>query len=150
MTTNPLNLEIKRTFKCSKRQLFDAWSQASVMSKWFFADRNRCKDSDVDADFRVNGNYSLVMYFEDGDSSRIWGTYQEILRYTFIAFTWNSVNADNSRVELNFRELSPNRTELKLVHKLLPDEESKALHNQGWELCLENLLVYVDAELSDS
>ncbi|MEM7280029.1 MAG: SRPBCC domain-containing protein [Pseudomonadota bacterium] len=146
MTRNPSNLEIKRTFKCSKRRLFDAWCKPSIMSKWFFADSNRCKDSDVECDFRVDGSYSLVMYFEDGGSSKMWGTYKEILRYTFMAFTWNSVNATDSLVELNFKELSPNRTELTLVHKLLPDDESKSLHNHGWELCLANLGVFVEAQ----
>lgn len=144
------NLEIRRTFKCSKRQLFDAWSQPAMMSRWFFADSNRCKDSDVDVDFRVNGTYSLTMYFEDGDSSTIHGTYLSIQRYTFIAFTWNSINATNSEVELNFRVLSPNRTELKLVHKLLPDEQSRQLHANGWELCLGNLLKFVDDEFSQA
>lgn len=148
MSRNPSNLEIKRTFKCSKRQLFDAWSKPGMMSRWFFADSNRCKDSEVEADFRVNGAYSLVMYFEDGDSSRIHGTYKTILRYTVIAFTWNSSNSTNSEVELNFRELSPNRTELKLIHKLLPDDESRTLHGNGWELCLANLMAFVDAEFS--
>ena len=145
MSNNPLDLEILRTFKCSKRQLFDAWSSPGVMSRWFFADSNRCRDSDVEVDFRVNGSYSVVMYFESGDSSRIHGKYKEILRYTVIRFTWNSVNATDSEVELNFRELSPNRSELKLVHRLLPDETSRKLHSNGWELCLANLLTLVDA-----
>lgn len=145
MSNNPSSLEISRTFKCSKRQLFDAWSSPTIMSRWFFADSNRCRDSDVEVDFRVNGAYSLVMYFESGDSSRIHGTYKEILRYTVIRFTWNSVNATDSEVELNFRELSPNRSELKLVHRLLPDETSRTLHGNGWELCLANLLALVDA-----
>ena len=148
MSKKPLSLEIKRTFKCSKRQLFDAWSKPTNISRWFFADSNRCKDSDVDVDFRVDGAYSVTMYFEDGDSSRIHGTYTQITRYTFIAFTWNSVNAKDNEVELSFRELSPNRCELRLVHNLLPDETSRALHNNGWELCFANLLAFVDAEFS--
>ena len=146
MSKNPLNLEIKRTFKCSKRQLFDAWSKPSIMSRWFFADSNRCQDSDVEADFRVNGSYTLVMYFENGESAKMHGTYKEILRYSLIVFTWNSSVATNSEVELHFKELSPNRSELRLIHKLLPDEESRALHNNGWEACLANLLAFVDAE----
>ena len=146
MSRNPSKLEIRRTFKCSKRQLFDAWSKPAVMSRWFFADSNRCKDSDVEADFRVNGTYSLVMYFEGGDSSRIHGKYKDIRRYTLIAFTWNSIHSTNSEVELNFRELSPNRSALRLVHKLLPDEESSVLHGNGWELCLGNLQAFVETE----
>ncbi len=148
MSKTPLSLEIKRKFKCSKRQLFDAWSKPSNLSRWFFADSNRCKDSEVDVDFRINGAYSVVMYFEDGDSSRIHGIYTEIIRYTTIAFTWNSVNAIDSEVKLHIRELSPNRCELKLIHSLLPDESSHALHSNGWELCLANLLAFVDAEFS--
>lgn len=149
MSKDPSILEIKRTFKCSKRQLFDAWSRPTLMSRWFFADSNRCQDSDVEVDFRVDGTYSLLMYFADGDSSKIHGRYKEIRRYTLITFTWNSVHSANSEVELNFRELSPNRSELRLIHKLLPDEESRMLHGNGWNLCLANLLAFVDEAFSE-
>ena len=150
MRANPLELEIRRTFKCSKRKLFDAWSSPGLMSRWFFADSNRCQDSDVEVDFRVNGSYSLVMYFADGDSSRMHGTYTDIVRYNFIAFTWNSNHSNNTRVELSFRELSPNRTELRLLHQLLPDEDSRALHNNGWEACLGNLVLFIESEFGEA
>lgn len=149
MRSEPSTLEIRRTFKCSKRELFDAWSKPGIMSRWFFADSNRCRDSEVEVDFRVNGGYALTMFFEDGDSAHIHGVYKEISRYSFIAFSWNSMHSTDSLVELQFRELSPNRTELKLCHKLLPDEASRDLHGHGWTMCLANLTTFIEAAASE-
>ena len=132
-------LVIKKIFNCSKRELFDAWSQTNIMSKWFFAESNKFKDSTVASNFTVNGSFSVIMYFENGTDSKIHGTYKEIVRYSLIVFTWNSSIAANSLVKLNFNEISPNRTELKLVQSLFPSEESRQMHNQGWDACLENL-----------
>lgn len=141
-------LVIKKVFNCSKRQLFDAWSNANIMAKWFFAESKKFKDSSVESNFTVNGHFSVTMYFENGTDSKINGQYKDILRYSFISFSWNSSITTDSLVKLNFREISPNRSELKLVHSLFPSEESRKMHNQGWNACLANLEVYCDSILS--
>lgn len=136
-------LVIKRTFSCSKRTLFDAWSQAGLMSKWFFASPTKIKDSSIVSQFHVGGEWSVTMYFEDGSDSSIYGQYKEINRYSKIAFSWNSTIASDSLVELFFKELSINRSELKLVHSIFPSEESRKMHNQGWQGCLANLEIFL-------
>ncbi len=138
-------LIIKKTFNCSKRQLFDAWSQASIMSNWFFAESKKYKDSSVINDFRVNGQFSVTMYFENGTDAKVNGNYKEIVRYSLIVFSWNSSIATDSLVKLHFREISPNRAELKLVQSLFPSEESRRLHSHGWEVCLANLTRFFEA-----
>ena len=132
-------LVIKKVFNCSKRELFDAWSQVSLLSKWFCAAPQKYKDSRVNSNFTVNGEYSLTMFFEDGSEASIWGHYQEITRYSAIVMSWNSSIAKDSRVELGFSALSANRAQLILKHSLFPDEASKAAHQQGWSACLANL-----------
>lgn len=132
-------LTIKKDFNCAKRELFDAWSQVGLLSKWFFAAPEKYKDSRVNSNFTVNGEYSLTMYFENGTESSIWGHYQEIIRYSTIVMSWNSAIAKDSLVALNFIDLSPNRTRLLLKHTNFPDDESLNAHQNGWQACLLNL-----------
>ncbi len=137
---------LKRVLPCSKRQLFDAWSKASVMSQWFFAQQNRTAPSTVRNSFTVGGDYEVIMHMEVGDH-RHYGTYRAIDRFNHIAFTWNSHIVKDSLVVLDFRELSPNRTELTLTHSLFPDDDVRAMHAAGWEGCLGNLIRFVDDQL---
>jgi uncharacterized protein YndB with AHSA1/START domain len=67
------------------------------------------------------------------------GTYRAINRYSHIAFSWNSHIVQNSLVELDFQELSPNRTQLRLTHTQFPNEEVRGKHVMGWQRCLASL-----------
>jgi uncharacterized protein YndB with AHSA1/START domain len=131
-------VELKRIFPCSKRDLFEAWSKPSVMAKWFYAGAEMTRPSTVVNSFTVGGRYELTMHMPNADVV-MHGVYRHINRYNEIHFTWNSHNAHDSLVELTFRELSPNRTELILRHSLFPSEESRAAHNSGWQRCFDRL-----------
>ena len=137
-------VEIKRTFNCNKRALFDAWSNPKLMACWFFAAQERLKNSTVVNSFTVGGTYELTMHLPSGEP-HIHGTYKHINRYSEISFTWNSPIANESLVELTFKELSPNRTEFTLKHSLFPSEESRNQHANGWAGCIESLEIYLEA-----
>jgi len=129
----------KRVLPCSKQQLFDAWSKPSIMAQWFYASQKPVAPSTVNLSFTVGGSYEVIMHMETGDY-RHYGTYRAIRRFSHIAFTWNSHIVKDSLVELDFRELSPNRTELKLTHTHFPDEDVRGKHIAGWDRCLGNLM----------
>jgi uncharacterized protein YndB with AHSA1/START domain len=132
------DLVVRRVFNCPKRTLFDAWSQPSVMSKWLFARREDFCESTVTNSFSVGGSYSIIMHMPNSDV-KLFGEYTDINRYSLIAFTWSSPAISNSNVRLEFKELSPNRTEFTLTHSLFPSEEVRAEHGAGWNACLDNL-----------
>lgn len=136
-------VEIKRVFPCSKRALFDAWSKPSLMARWFFAAQNRLKESTVTNSFTVGGKYSLTMHMPNSDV-QMHGEYKAIVRYTEICFSWNSHIANESLVQLQFKELSPNRSELTLRHSLFPSKESRDQHAGGWAGCLDSLGLYLE------
>jgi len=140
-------LVIKKTFSCSKRELFDAWSNANIMAKWFLAASEKFKDSSVESNFTIDGQFSITMYFENATESKMKGQYKDIIRYSLIKFSWHSAIATDSLVTLKFREVSANRAELKLVHSLFPSEESRNMHNRGWDACLANLERFFNSEL---
>lgn len=141
------DLVIKRMFNCSKRTLFEAWSQPSIMAKWLFARREDFCEATVTNSFTVGGKYSIIMHMPSNDV-RLFGEYTAITRYSQIAFTWSSPVISNSRVDLAFQELSPNRTRFTLTHSLFPSEEIRAQHGEGWSTCLDNLETRVLSKMS--
>jgi len=142
MTADIDDVVVRRVFNCPKRTLFDAWSQPSVMSKWLFARRESFCESTVSNSFTVGGSYSIIMHMPSGDV-RLFGEYTNINRYSCIAFTWSSPVINNSRVTLDFKELSVNRTEFILTHSLFPSADIRAQHTEGWNACLDNLQLRV-------
>lgn len=137
---------IKRVLPCSKRQLFDAWSKPSMMMKWFFSSQQPGSASTVKSSFTVGGSFELIMHLPTGDY-RHYGDYQAIHRYNHIAFTWNSHIVRDTLVELDFRELSPNRTELTLTHTQFPNDEVRGRHIVGWTGCLDNLELLIEKKI---
>lgn len=133
---------IKRVFPCSKRRLFDAWSTPSLMAEWFFASEQPLKKSTVRNSFTVGGPYEVIMHLQTGEY-RMHGEYREINRYNRIAFTWSSHIVTDSRVQLDFRAISPNRTKMTLTHTQFPDEMVRGRHVEGWDRCLANLAHYL-------
>jgi len=139
------NLVFKKKFKLSKRQLFDAWSNPQIMQRWFFGGTLRENCCTVENQFVTNGNYKITMHFLDGSDSELYGKYLEINRYNTIVFTWSNHLVKDTIVKLHFKELSSNTSELMLEHSLFPDDNSRRLHNQGWEKCLENLSIALES-----
>lgn len=146
--SNPRDdLVIRRSYNCPKRILFEAWSKPEIMSKWLFARRDDFCESTVTSSFVIGGDYAIIMHLPSGDV-RLYGKYTDITRYSLIAFTWSSPVISNSRVELAFKELSPNRTQLTLTHSLFPSDDIRDAHDQGWHACLDNLETRVLADLT--
>lgn len=134
----PHDIVVKRVFNLSKRELFDAWSKPAIMSRWLFASTAYAPNCSVENSFVIQGSYKLVMHF-DANDIHIHGKYLTINRYNLIVFTWNNAFVSNTQVTLEFKELSPNRTELTLTHALLPDQAACDAHFDGWNKCFDNL-----------
>ena len=147
MTVDGDDVVIRRNFNCSKRILFEAWSQPSIMAKWLFARREDFCEATVSNSFTVGGSYSIIMHLPTNDV-RLFGEYTAITRYNRIAFTWSSPVLRNSLVELAFLELSPNRTQFTLTHTLFPSDEIRGQHSDGWQACLDNLELRVLSNVS--
>jgi len=138
MTAEPDELVIRRTFNCSKRTLFDAWSKPTIMAKWLFARREDFCESTVTNSFTVGGEYKIIMHLPNADVE-LFGEYTAINRYNQITFTWSSPAISNSLVDLGFRERSANRTDFTLTQTLFPSAEIRNQHGEGWIAALDNL-----------
>ncbi len=95
-------------------------------------------------DLKVDGKYFITMTMPDGtDSHTAFGQFKEIVRPTKIVFTWSWEHASDwaqaSLVTVLLKELDPNKTELQLIHELLPNETEVEHHGEGWSAILESL-----------
>jgi uncharacterized protein YndB with AHSA1/START domain len=101
---------IKRVLPCSKRQLFDAWSQPALLSQWLFASQQPTARSTVQSSFTVGGQYEVMMHLPTGDY-RHYGVYRAIERYHHIAFSWSSLllrEALSNWIFASYRPIAPN------------------------------------------
>jgi uncharacterized protein YndB with AHSA1/START domain len=68
------------------------------------------------------------------------GEYKTIKPHEQLAFTWVSEHSiPGSLVTIDFKEKSPNETEVTLHHVGFPSEESRTNHEGGWGRILETL-----------
>lgn len=128
-------LIVKRTLPYAPDPLFRAFSDAAIMTRWFFTGAGW--SSDVRNDFRVGGDFRIVMNSDKGDSVPHTGTYREIVPGRKLAFTWNSPFAVDSLVTITFAAAGAG-TELTLVHEFLADDQ-RDNHKWGWTECLDQL-----------
>lgn len=129
-------IEITRALSASVGEVFDAWSDPALMSKWFFA--HPTWSVDVACDFRVGGRYSLVMRAPDGQEFPTHGEYREIERPRRLVFTWSSYLVTETLVTVELRAAGDG-CELRLTHELLPSDEIRSRHEAGWIGCLDSL-----------
>lgn len=135
LQTDTAALIVKRILPFPPEVIFQAFSDAKVMSRWFVGmPRGTAK---VTNDFRVGKDFSIEMRSEKGEIYPHTGTYKEIVPGEKIVFTWNSHVAKDTVVTVQFSKVKDG-TEVTLIHEFLADDMRQP-HNQGWNHCLDNL-----------
>lgn len=141
---NPAKLVVKKLINASCAEVFEAWQNPELMSKWFYPNRPGWR-AVTTIDFKVGGHYRNEMINEWGTGFAHTGTYKEIVPNKKIVFTWNSHAVKDTLVTV---ELQPkgNRTELTVTHDLLQTAEERGKHQEGWHMCLNNLDKFVSKQ----
>jgi uncharacterized protein YndB with AHSA1/START domain len=132
-------LRIERTFRARAEAVFDAWTSAEVLRRWWRAGDD-WETPVAEVDLRVGGALRVVMRdrkkdVEYGGS----GVYTEIERPKRLAFTW-IWDGDTRRmlIEVDFEERD-GITTVRFTHSGLWDEEAVRSHEDGWGTCFDNL-----------
>jgi len=133
---NSVRLELTRVLPADPDTIFKAWTDPTLMSKWFFAVPGWSVD--VESDSRVGGNYSLKMRAPDGAAFATTGTYREIDPPRRLVFTWNSHIVENTIVTIEL-EVVQGGTKLTLTHDFLSTKDAADIHRDGWTGCLDSL-----------
>jgi uncharacterized protein YndB with AHSA1/START domain len=136
------SVEVTRRLHVEIDRVFDAWSRAEVIARWFVVDPTwSCRATN---DFRVGGSYRIEMDRGDGTIFVAFGEYLEITPPRRLSFTWSSaippIRGSIVRIDLTSVGMA---TDLRLTHELLPDTDEGRAHAIGWEGSLANLERYL-------
>jgi uncharacterized protein YndB with AHSA1/START domain len=139
---DPSALRLKRSFDAPASVLFDAWTSAETLRRWWPAGWD-WETPVADVDPRVGGRLRLVMRSPDGEEFGGSGEYLEIDPPSRLVFTWtwdgHEGHQGTQLVEVAFEERDDGTTTVVLTNRGLKDEESKRSHREGWEKSLDNL-----------
>jgi uncharacterized protein YndB with AHSA1/START domain len=140
--TDPTVLRLVRTFNAPAEAVFDAWTSAEMLRRWWPAGSD-WETPVADVDVRVGGRLRLVMRSPDGEEFGGGGEYREIIRPERLVFTWtwdgHLGHEGTQLVEVEFKEGEDGTTTVSLTNRGLRDEESKRSHREGWEASFDNL-----------
>ncbi len=139
MIDSKTTLRIERTFPAPAERVFDAWTSAEVMRRWWQAEVG-WETSEAEVDLRLGGAVRVVMHDPaEGVDHGGGGTYTEIEPPTRLAFTW-IWDGDTRRtlVEIDFEE-ADGVTTVRFTHSGLWDEAAVRSHEGGWGRILDSL-----------
>jgi uncharacterized protein YndB with AHSA1/START domain len=136
-------LVVRRTLRASQERIFDAWTRPEHLRAWWGPRPVTCSGAEVD--LRVGGGYRIANALPDGKTVIIEGTFQRIERPRLLVYTWRMGEHEPvpSLVTVRF-EPRGERTEVVIVHEQLPNAEVRESHVQGWNGCLDGLVVFVE------
>lgn len=137
------SLSVKRVLSANVNRVFEAWTHADAMSRWFSC--NPEWTATATTDFRVGGRYCIVMRRGDETVGMASGEYLEVDPPHRLVFTWRSegqVNVARSIVTVEFKKCGAS-TELILTHDLDPSTDEGRAHLGGWEGALTKLQTYL-------
>ena len=132
-------VRIERTFDAPAEHVFDAWTSAEVMRRWFhcFPDWDT---PEAEVDLQVGGMVRVVMRRPDGSQVAAYGDYTVIDRPHRLVMTWTFDDdpSNEQLVDLSFSESGGSTTVL-MVNSGISTDERRDAHDEGWHGCLDEL-----------
>jgi uncharacterized protein YndB with AHSA1/START domain len=135
-----ITLQVKRTFRAPRAQVFRAWTDRAELARWF-APSAEYTTVVPELELRVGGRYRVEMHHKGGNVHTVFGTYQEIKPPEKVVFTWRwdgDTSHEDSVVTIEFHDLGSS-TEVILTHERLPSTEERDKHAHGWNGCMDQL-----------
>ena len=139
-------LQIRRTLRHSPERVFDAWTQAAALTRWF-APSDDFKTIVRALDARLGGHYTVEMQKPDGTIHVVTGRYTTFDRPTKLSFTWQwETNPDEGDTQVTI-DLTPTADgcELVLTHDRFVAAADRDSHEQGWAGCLDRLATKLES-----
>lgn len=142
-------LTLTRCFQAPIDQVFEAWTKAELLAKWFGPEGFRVSSASINCS--EGGYYEIIICSPDNNEIKHYGEYIHIDAPHKLIFTWvlegqSCQGSDgqhaNTLVEINFKSLG-DTTEITLQHEKLPDQTSYDGHRFGWLGCLDSLADYL-------
>lgn len=139
------SLGIKRTIKASRDRVYAAWTDPAQLRQWFGPEKVRTRE--LNAEPRVGGKFRWDLTNPEGEEMTCLGEYRDLQPGRKIVFTWQWQDDEDweGHISIVTVELGDceGGTELRLTHKLLPNEASRDGHTGGWNSALDKLEKFV-------
>jgi uncharacterized protein YndB with AHSA1/START domain len=132
-------VRIERTFAAAAEVVFDAWTSAEVMRRWFHVGPD-WHTPVAEVDLRVGGKVRVVMRTPDGTDHGALGEYRLIDRPRRLVMRWTFDDdpSNEQLIELTFSE-SEGATTVLMVNSGISSGDRRDSQDRGWRGCLEQL-----------
>ena len=141
LPTTETTLYMKRTFRTSREQVFNAWTQPEKLKEWFAAS-NDFVGSTAEIDLRVGGTFRMSMqHVPTGKHHVATGVYKEIRFPERLVFTWfweQSPEKGENRITIDLRDID-GETEMRFTQEFLPSKDVRDDHERGWNGCFQRM-----------
>ena len=132
-------VRIERTFDAPADAVFDAWTSAEVMRRWFHIAPD-WETPVAEVDLRVGGKVRIVMRRPDGTEAGARGEYTLIDRPRRLEMTWtfDEDRSNRQEIELSFSE-SGGTTTVVMVNSGISTDGRRDSQRRGWQGCFDSL-----------
>lgn len=135
-------IDLTRVIRAPRTRVFDAWTNAEHLKKWWGPGAVSCPEAEVD--LRVGGKYRIGNLQEDGRTVWIEGEFVAVNPPEKVVYSWHFGDPEEaSQVTVDFHEHDEG-TRLVLTHERIPTEEHRTSHLMGWNGCLDELVNYLE------
>ncbi|WP_069658089.1 SRPBCC family protein [Arcticibacter eurypsychrophilus] len=144
------NIEIKKDFPVSKEQLYEAWTNADHLKKWW----KPLHATLTEVDNTVEKAGKIKYTFENNgikDFLIITGEYLEVEENTRLVYTWDWVTKEGPlgngsyKLTVNFTDADQG-SQIAILQESNSKDEAVMPHQDGWEKSLEDLRNYLSVE----
>ena len=149
MTGTSIHLIVRRIINATPQRLFEAWTTAEQLTKWWGPQGMSCPVAEVD--LRVGGRYRIANVSASGDTTWISGEFESITPPKELVYTWSVEPATMppERVTVRF-EARDGKTEVIVIHERIVSDAARDQHNRGWQGCLAGLARLCDVSSESS
>lgn len=128
-------LVLRRVVAHERPRVFEAFTRAELMSRWFCATEEGT--AEVRSDFREGGVFEIDMRSPSGEIAHHHGRFLEIVPGRRIVMSWNSSAVENTEVSIDLEDVEGG-CQITLSHHDLPSEWLEP-HEEGWGVILKRI-----------
>ena len=138
-------LRIERVFAATPEQLFDAWTKADQLVRWWGPEGATTPHHDLDV--REGGAWITTMRHGDGGENTVSGVYRLIEPPKRLVFTWawhnDGTRGHETEVALDFEPVDGG-TRMVLVQKTFESDDMCGKHGMGWTSSFNDLARHIE------
>jgi uncharacterized protein YndB with AHSA1/START domain len=136
-------LVMTRVFDAPRRLVFEAWTKAEHVARWFTP--RPLTTSRCEVDFRPEGVFLVVMRMPDGVEHDFSGTFTEIVEGERIGFAGKLGDGNAIDTTVTFEDIEGRKTKLTVRQTYGFESDSTRGAKQGWTATLDQLEEHIRA-----